>query len=139
MRRFGPVLPKTVFFGSVILKIYTTLISYKQIFLMSSTGNIVYSIYEDTSEVLWYGERLRLVRKDHLKKTEEHFVHDPNDPRSLNSTVVVSIYEDRKGVLWVGTNTGLNRFNKKDRSFTRFKSNLQINHSEHLPEYRGYI
>jgi signal transduction histidine kinase/streptogramin lyase len=95
-----------------------------------STGNIVYSIYEDTSEVLWYGGDFGLVRKDHLKKTEEHFVHDPNDPRSLNSTVVVSIYEDRKGVLWVGTNTGLNRFNKKDRSFTRFKSNLQINHSE---------
>lgn len=95
-----------------------------------STGDIVYCIYEDASGVLWYGGESGLVRKDRVKKTEEHFVHDPNDPRSLSSTAVASIYEDRHGVLWVGTSTGLTRFNKKDRSFTRFKSNLQIHHNE---------
>jgi len=95
-----------------------------------STDNVVYCIYEDTSGVLWYGGEFGLVRRDRVKKTEEHFVHDPNDPRSLSSTAVSSIYEDRQGVLWVGTSTGLTRFNKKDRSFTRFKSNLQRNHDE---------
>lgn len=95
-----------------------------------STGDIVYCIYEDTSGVLWYGGEAGLVRKDPVKKTTEHFMHDPDDPRSLSSTAVASIYEDRQGVLWVGTSTGLTRFNKKDRSFTRFKSNLQIHQNE---------
>jgi ligand-binding sensor domain-containing protein len=90
-----------------------------------SAGNVVYTIYEDTSGMLWYGGDNGLVQKDCVKGTEKRFIHDPNDPLSLSSTSVLSIYEDSEGALWIGTNEGLNRLNKKERSFTRYRSNLQ--------------
>jgi len=99
-----------------------------------STGDIVSSIYEDASGILWYGGDFGLVRRDRVKGTEEHFVHDPNDPLSLSGTSVLSIYEDRRGVLWIGTSQGLNRFNKNSLSFTRYRSNLQ---TENRASYLG--
>ncbi|MCB0293954.1 MAG: hypothetical protein KDG51_01660, partial [Calditrichaeota bacterium] len=48
-------------------------------------------------------------------------MHDPENPRSLSQNFIMSIHEDRSGTLWVGTSdTGLNRFDRKQETFTRF-------------------
>jgi ligand-binding sensor domain-containing protein len=57
-----------------------------------------------------------------------HFTHDPSDPTSLSWNVIRALYEDREGTIWVGTgipwpanpNGGLNRFDRKSGTFTRF-------------------
>ncbi|MBK9106562.1 MAG: SMP-30/gluconolactonase/LRE family protein, partial [Saprospiraceae bacterium] len=60
-----------------------------------------------------------------------HFAHDPSDPTSLSWNIIRALYEDREGVIWVGTglawhpnqNGGLNRFDRKSGTFTRYLHN----------------
>ena len=60
-----------------------------------------------------------------------HFAHDPSDPASLSWNIIRALYEDREGTIWVGTglawhtnqNGGLNRFDRKSGTFTRYLHN----------------
>jgi ligand-binding sensor domain-containing protein/signal transduction histidine kinase len=49
------------------------------------------------------------------------FGYNPTDPRSLSWLFVMGLYEDRSGALWVGTSRGLNRWDRGQRLFGRFK------------------
>ncbi len=57
-----------------------------------------------------------------------HFSHNPSDPTSLSWNVIRALYEDREGTIWVGTGIpwpvnqhgGLNRFDRKSGTFTRY-------------------
>src|SRR5690606_37146277 len=53
-----------------------------------------------------------------------HLAHYPGDSNRLSGNVVWSITEDKDGYIWLGTYTGgLNRYDKKKKSFKTFKHN----------------
>lgn len=85
------------------------------------------AIFEDSEGILWVGTNggglNRYSKKDNSFR---YYVHDPKDENSLSNNVFLMfsslIIEDtkEKGVLWLGTQGGLNRFDSKTETFTRF-------------------
>lgn len=61
-----------------------------------------------------------LNRIDLTSTAVEHFLNDPNNPNSLSGNNITSLFIDRHGILWITTNEGLNRFDPKTKTFTRF-------------------
>ncbi len=84
--------------------------------------NLVIDILEDHKGTLWVGTfHLGVAR--YRPETDDfiRFMHDPEDPQSLNSSRITRMFEDRGGVLWFATyRAGLNRHNAKRSSFTHF-------------------
>ena len=91
----------------------------------SLSGNIVYTIYEDNSGLLWVGSWAKGFNKfNKKKKLFKHYKHVPNSPSSLSVNSVLDIYEDRSGILWIGTfDGGLNRFDRKTEKFKHYRNN----------------
>jgi ligand-binding sensor domain-containing protein len=87
----------------------------------SLSHNIVLSVVEDSTGVLWVATEGGLNRFD--PKTEQfiHFRHDPDDPSSLSHNSVKSISGDSSGNLWVGTDGGICKFNPETTRFTRYQ------------------
>lgn len=54
-----------------------------------------------------------------------YYVHDLNDPNSINSNSISSLFEDSSGRLWVGTDAGLCFFNDQLNTFTRYNNNIE--------------
>lgn len=89
-------------------------------------------ITEDREGYIWIGTFDGLDRYDRNTGTFRHFRHNPNDASSLSYNLVRALYVDKQGTLWVGTgfpwdgsdeegkHGGLNRYNPKTESFTRF-------------------
>ncbi|MGX4601103.1 two-component regulator propeller domain-containing protein [Faecalimicrobium sp. JNUCC 81] len=79
-------------------------------------------IYEDKEGIYWIGSFVDggLIRLDPVKKTIKNYKRKTNDKRTISSDTVRSIAEDNKGNLWIGTSYGLNKFNKKSETFTRY-------------------
>ena len=56
-------------------------------------------------------------------ETEEfvcNYPFDPNNPNMISSNTIEQITQNRNGDLWITTNHGLNRFNRKTETFTRY-------------------
>jgi len=98
----------------------------------SLSVNDVFSIYEDTSEILWIGTQdggLNLF--DRKIETFQHFLHDPQNPSSLSDNSIRTIYEDRSEQLWIGTlSGGLSRMSRDDRNTKTFR---QYQHKPRTP------
>ncbi|MEN8157882.1 MAG: two-component regulator propeller domain-containing protein [Bacteroidota bacterium] len=82
-------------------------------------------IYEDSDGIIWVGTMgSGLNRFDPSTGLFEHFVNDPSDKTSLSNNRIRCIFEPEihgEDILWIGTNNGgLNRFDKKSRSFTSY-------------------
>ncbi|MGH7450322.1 MAG: two-component regulator propeller domain-containing protein [bacterium] len=98
----------------------------------SLSDNVVTSIYEDRSGVLWIGTWGGGLNKfDREKEKFTHYKNNPNNPKSLSGNHVFSIYEDRSGVLWIGTwGGGLNKLDlskaegsdREKEKFTHYKN-----------------
>jgi signal transduction histidine kinase/ligand-binding sensor domain-containing protein len=95
--------------------------------LSSNTNSI---IAEDREGYIWIGGDGGLDRLDRKTGKFKRFHNDPNDPRSLSYNQVRGLYVDRQGALWVGTSIffnppdsvgGLNRYDPKTESFTRYR------------------
>src|SRR5262249_30312894 len=70
---------------------------------------------------LWIGTRdAGLDRFDVTTGKITHFSHDANNT-SLSDDRVYALHFDRSGHLWVGTDGGVNLFDTKFHSFTRFQ------------------
>ncbi|MBC7829646.1 MAG: histidine kinase [Chitinophagaceae bacterium] len=88
----------------------------------------VTTLLVDKEGTLWVGNYGGLDRFDAKTGKFFNYSHQLADPSSLSSNRVRSLYEDRQGSLWVGTGLvwdvgnegGLNRFNKKTGTFTRY-------------------
>jgi len=94
----------------------------------SLSHDVVSSVYEDNSGVLWIGTigggLNKLVPGDSKQSTPSfiHYLNDPNDEISLSSNAVGSIYEDNSGNLWIGTwGGGLNKFDGANEQFIRYE------------------
>ena len=92
-------------------------------------SNQVQAIFIDRAKNLWigtFGGGLNKVNAEDLKSNNirfEKFVHDANDPFSLNDDRVYCITEDRDGILWIGTfGGGLNKFDPKTKKFISYKN-----------------
>jgi len=77
-------------------------------------------IMKDRSGFMWFGTQDGLNRYDGYKFT---IYRKNKSSNSLASDNIHVIYEDSRGVIWVGTDDGLSRFNKKDGSFTNYRTN----------------
>jgi len=84
--------------------------------LPQSTVNV---IFQDSHGYMWFGTFDGLSRFDGYQFV--NFKNDPDNPLSISNNIVVSIKEDAQGFLWIGTaQNGVNRFDPKTGSFTRF-------------------
>jgi two-component system, sensor histidine kinase ChiS len=98
----------------------------------SLSSNFVSVVVEDKQGYIWVGGSKGLDRLDRKTGKFKRFRHDPADPRSLSYDQVRSLYVDRQGALWAGTgftwdnedpygkSGGLNRYDPKTESFTRY-------------------
>jgi ligand-binding sensor domain-containing protein/serine phosphatase RsbU (regulator of sigma subunit) len=83
--------------------------------------NIVVSIMQDSRGLMWFGTDDGLNMYDGYRFRPFH--HRRDDPHSLSHDRAWRVLEDRHGVIWVGTmGGGLNRFNRKDGTFTHYKA-----------------
>lgn len=97
--------------------------------LYNDTVSVVFS---DKTGTLWVGTN-GLDKLDTKSNKFIHYRHQPFDKTSISSNTVRSIYEDRSGDLWIGTGSvygpdgmnaddgGLNKMNKSNGTFTRYK------------------
>jgi PAS domain S-box-containing protein len=87
----------------------------------SLSSNVVTRVYEDRAGILWMVSDTGLVNKlDSRKLKFELYRHDPDDPNSLISDIVVTVHEDSSGMLWIGTFPGLQKYDKRTHTFTRY-------------------
>ncbi|MBE0571757.1 MAG: response regulator [Ignavibacteriaceae bacterium] len=91
----------------------------------SLSNNIVYTIYEDNSGLLWVGSWGAGFNKfNKKKKAFKHYKNIPNDPSSLSVNGTYGIIEDRNGYLWIGTwDGGLDRLDRKTNKFKHYRHN----------------
>lgn len=97
--------------------------SYKQIShsddeQASINSNVVYSIVEETPNILWFGTRgSGVYRYNSLTgKIEEHF-HTQSEKR-LSNDDVLSLFISDKEDLWVGTSGGVNKISLQIKPYT---------------------
>ncbi len=94
--------------------------------LSSNTNSVV---TEDWEGNIWVGGNAGLDRLNRKTGKFRRFKHDPTDTLSLSYDQVRALYVDKQGTLWIGTNIffstevsvgGLNRFDPKTETFTRY-------------------
>lgn len=88
-------------------------------------NNRVWFIHEDQRGFIWFIAGNHLDKLDHQTGIFTHFEHDPENPNSLSNGVIwrtlsYAFFEDSKSNIWVGTSNGLNRYDHKTDSFTRY-------------------
>ena len=86
-------------------------------------GPIVWFAHQDQEGFLWIGTWEGLFRYD--GNDFKGYFHIPEDTTSLLGNLIHFTYEDREGTLWFGTlasggRPGLNRYDRKTDTFTRF-------------------
>lgn len=100
----------------------------------SLSNNLIRSIYEDISGVIWIGTSEGGLNKYERKRRKfNHYQHEVNNPFSLSAKSVGAIYEDRQGILWIGTyGGGLNKSmgNKTYDQPWKFKHYQQSPHDQ---------
>jgi ligand-binding sensor domain-containing protein len=88
------------------------------------SSDIVYSIFEDKSGILWIGTAGDGVNKLDFRKLQfVNYSYQPDNQKSLSNNKIYSLVEDDKGIIWIGTyGGGLNKFdpNNKKNEFERF-------------------
>ncbi len=83
------------------------------------SGNLVYSVLEDRDGLIWIATLSGLDVFSPGSKSMKHFRKD-NTANSLCDNFVISLIEDHRGDIWIGTGSYVNRFRKKDSTFTYF-------------------
>ncbi|MCU4174476.1 two-component regulator propeller domain-containing protein [Carboxylicivirga sp. N1Y90] len=89
-------------------------------FIHLTSSNIM-SIIEDKNADIWlatYGGGVNIY-----DRSEDNFIyhkHDANKPNSLSNDQVICQFIDSDGTIWIGTNSGLNKYNAKDSTFSHF-------------------
>jgi signal transduction histidine kinase/ligand-binding sensor domain-containing protein/CheY-like chemotaxis protein len=78
------------------------------------------TVFITRDQIIWTGSNYGgLCKFDKSGLSFKHYLHDPDNPKSISNNTVYAIYEDPNGFLWVGTGQGLEKFNPKDETFER--------------------
>ncbi|MBN2206311.1 MAG: PAS domain S-box protein, partial [Candidatus Aminicenantes bacterium] len=85
------------------------------------TGNVIFTLLEDTKRNIWVGTLNGLNRYDRSSGSFVRYVHDPGEPASLSNNEVLHLLEDRAGTLWICTAGGLNRLDEDGGAFTHYR------------------
>lgn len=67
---------------------------------------------------LWIGTYTGLYIYSIRKDTMVRYVHNENDPLSINSSEVRCLFKDRSGNIWIGTEEGLTKISRVQRQFS---------------------
>lgn len=86
----------------------------------SLSHNLVWSIFQDKSGLIWIGTDLGLNKINTNSKGFEHFYSHPLEENSLSSNEITAIIEDSEQNLWIGTRNGLNYFNTSANKFKNY-------------------
>ena len=85
------------------------------------SANAVRALFIDHKGIIWIGTTGGGLNSiDPQTDVISHYKHDNHNPHSLSHNEVLCVFEDSKQRLWVGTEGGLNLFNRKNQTFTRF-------------------
>ncbi|TVR69989.1 MAG: hypothetical protein EA408_11975 [Marinilabiliales bacterium] len=84
-------------------------------------SNRVYSVMEDSRQVMWVATRNGLYAFDNGEMFE--YLHDPDDVNSISSNQVHDIKECSNGYIWLATARGLNRYDREARTFISYLKN----------------
>jgi ligand-binding sensor domain-containing protein/signal transduction histidine kinase len=86
-------------------------------------SSAVWSIFEDTSGVMWFGTYGGGLNK-YNRSTDRFrlYQHNPTLPNSLSDNMIWAIHEDRDRNLWIGTlNGGLNVLDREANEITVYR------------------
>ena len=93
-------------------------------------NNIIKTIFEDKSGIIWIGTESNGLYKLKSLSNVDHYVYDANQNTSLNSNKINIIHEDSYGIIWIGTQSGINKFDKQKQYFK---------HHQHWPSKKKTI
>ncbi|MBE6054377.1 MAG: histidine kinase [Clostridium sartagoforme] len=98
--------------------------SYAELFLKNGITEEMFSgIAQDKDGDIWIGSATDggLIRLN--KKTEEIKVYktEESNKKSISFNIITTIVVDEENTVWLGTQNGLNKFNREDETFTRYK------------------
>jgi signal transduction histidine kinase/ligand-binding sensor domain-containing protein len=80
------------------------------------------------------------AKYDHKSKSFTNFVHNPDNPNTVNAGNVMALCEDKYGNIWMGTDkSGISIYNPKKNSFARFESRDDKHDSPSLSNNRVNI
>jgi signal transduction histidine kinase/ligand-binding sensor domain-containing protein/DNA-binding response OmpR family regulator len=83
-------------------------------------------IIEDKDGIIWIGTMSHGLNKYNRKTGKfEYFTKDENNPNSLPSNQIRCIMKPAiygNDILWIGTDNGFTKFNKKNYTFTNYKT-----------------
>ena len=78
-------------------------------------------MHEDVSGVLWIGTSGKgLIQTDGKKGNAKRFFTNRPGPYGLSDSFITVICEGDDSTLWIGSANGLNHYNRKTRTFTRY-------------------
>lgn len=102
----------------------------------SLSNNYIWSIYEDNAGILWIGSfGGGLTRFDPATESYAHYKNNPKNQNSISSNEVFEILEYPEGTLWIRTGAGINKFDKKNKTFTHYLNKI----STTVPTNNRYI
>lgn len=89
----------------------------------SISCNNVHALQDDGRGNIWIGTLLGGLNKYSLKdKKFTVYKHIPGDTTSISHNNVFSVLKDSRGILWVGTWNGVNIYDYKTNSFSKFET-----------------
>ncbi len=111
--------------GSGVNKLNQMQRSYKYHFHIGETykieNNGVSSLLIDNRDNLWVGSTKNgIYIFDNENKNKEHYGYNPDNFNSLSSNNVNSLLIDSMENIWVFTDSGLDKFNRKTKSFEHY-------------------
>ena len=83
------------------------------------SSNQITAICQDKTGYIWVATEYGLNKYDGYRFT--NYLHDKDNPASINSNNVVSLFLDSQGSLWIGCGTGICRYNSANDEFERLK------------------
>lgn len=89
-------------------------------------------LYLDSNKCIWVSTWDRGLLCINDSKIIEHFTYTKETNNSISANFVRECCEDNFGNLWIGTFSGLDKYDKKTKSFTHFKpssKNGSLSHS----------